>query len=64
MAYSIEIKVLKDLGETRTRGTGPRATVTRAFFYRNNKRGGNPLACACGMRGPPHYGSREINPAV
>ena len=29
IAYSIDIKVLKDLGETRTRGTGPRATVKR-----------------------------------
>ena len=29
LAYSIAIKVLKDLGETKTRGTGPRATVKR-----------------------------------
>ena len=28
----------------------------------SNDRGGNPLGCACGIRGPPRYGSRPPVP--
>ena len=35
------------------RGTGPRPTVAGEFWHGE----GNPLACACGMRGPKPYGS-------
>ena len=26
------------------------------MFFHGGDRGGNPLACACGRRGPPRYG--------
>ena len=38
----------------RSRGTGPRATVTGRFLHDGE---GNPLGCACGIRGPPRYGN-------
>ena len=49
----------------RSRGTGPRATGKRSVNRRAracpspcNDRGGNPLGCACGIRGPPRYGKK------
>ena len=56
----------------RSRGTGNRATVKKnaphtvgrgpvprhAIGY-TNARGGNPLGCADGIRGPPRYGKRN-----
>ena len=39
--FSIDIKDLKDLRQHRDDGG----------------RGGNPLGCACGIRGPPRYGN-------
>ena len=53
------------LARQRSRGTGP---ALRAFGrYRRARaclspccdRGGNPLGCACGIRGPPRYGLLE-----
>ena len=53
----------------RSRGTGLRATGPKnPPFYRRaracpspcNDRGGNPLACTCGIRGATPYGDREI----
>ena len=41
-------------GKQRSRGTGPRATVMR------DVRGGNPLGCAYGIRGPPRYGEKTL----
>ena len=32
------------------------ALVGVRFSRRSNDRGGNPLGCACGIRGPPRYG--------
>ena len=49
------------------RGTGPRPTVTHAVFFRRagaclpralgcaSDGEGNPLGCACGIRGPSPY---------
>ena len=35
---------------------GETAFVCVRFSRRSNDRGGNPLGCACGIRGPPRYG--------
>ena len=50
----------------RRRGPVPRqasveetAAAGARFSRRSSTRGGNPLACACGMRGPPRYGPRS-----
>ena len=56
----------------RSRGTGPRATVSgtasltvgrgpvpRRALGHARDRGGNPLGCACGIRGPPRYGEKN-----
>ena len=64
----------KFAGETRSdarvASEGPRATGKNAFPHRRaracpspglaqpNDRGGNPLGCACGIRGPPRYGEK------
>ena len=64
-------------GETRSdaRGAseGARATIKNAPLHRraracpspclaaSNARGGNPLGCACGIRGPPRYGASGPN---
>ena len=64
---------------SRSRGTGPRATVSDVFLgsstapHRRARacpspccdlpevRGGNPLGCACGIRGPPRYGIGRVS---
>ena len=35
------------------------AWVGVRFSRRSGDRGGNPLGCACGIRGPPRYGERR-----
>ena len=35
----------------------------RVVFARVDARGGNPLGCACGIRGPPRYGEKNAAPS-
>ena len=58
--------------DARVASEGPRATGLWNFSFRRaracpspcfdlpNDRGGNPLGCACGIRGPPRYGPLEF----
>ena len=41
---------------------GEKALVCVRFSRRSSDRRGNPLACACGMRGPPRYGPGKGSP--
>ena len=60
------IKDLKDLRVLRVcacyRHSGPKGPEEnqRRFFPSASDGEGNPLACACGMRGPKPYGERGI----
>ena len=63
---TIDMQVLKDLKRCFSRvrvflsvGRGP---VPRHALGYACDCGGNPLACACGMRGPPRYGSGKGSP--
>ena len=56
----LRIKDLKDLRFFRRRGAIDMQDLKdlKRFFHVND-RGGNPLACACGRRGPPRYGEKK-----
>ena len=60
-AFSIDMQVLTDLkrcfSRVRVFLSVVRGPVPRRAIGHTSVRGGNPLACACGMRGPPRYGS-------
>ncbi len=64
------IKDLKDLRVLRWcacyRHSGPKGPEEnkRRFFRSGNDGEGNPLACACGMRGPSPYGERGFSLSV
>ncbi len=58
-----DVPRFKIAGETRSdarmASEGPRATESRPgglSYPVGIVRGGNPLGCACGIRGPPRYG--------